>query len=149
MGTNSASQEIVVDVPPSLFFDVIADYENYPEVLPEMESARIVSRDEAEVQAEFTFNLIKRVSYTLAMVESPPHRLDWRLVEGPLSRNTGSWQLSPLPDGRTLAQYSIDIGLGMFVPKSVINRFVIKTMPRLLNHFKSRAEAKAAVSSRD
>ncbi|MBV70764.1 MAG: cyclase [Myxococcales bacterium] len=142
MGVNSASQDIVINVPPSQFFDVIADYERYPEILPEMESARIIKREHGEVHAQFTFNLIKRVSYTLAMVETPPHRLEWRLVEGPLAKNSGSWQLTPMGDNQTLAEYSIDLSLGIFVPKAVINRFVVKTMPRLLNHFKYAADAR-------
>ena len=140
MGANSANQDIIIGVPPNEFFKVIADYEHYPKILPEMESARIIKREHGEIHAEFTFNLIKRVSYTLAMVETPPHRLEWRLVSGPLTTNSGSWQLSPMADDKTLAKYSIQLSLGLFVPQSVIHRFVAKTLPRLLNHFKTAAE---------
>ncbi len=137
---SSASRDIVIEVPPKDFFDVISDYERYPEILPEMISAQIVHRDDAKTVAEFTINIIKRVSYTLALVERPPYRLEWELVKGPFNKNSGCWQLEELENGWTHAHYSVDVSVGIFVPKSVSNRVVGKTMPAVLNHFKHWAE---------
>ena len=140
---SSASRDIIIDVPPEDFFRVISDYEAYPDILPEMLSAHIIQRDASKTVARFTIHIIKRVSYTLAMSEHPPHRLEWTLVEGPFTQNSGAWQLTPLGEGRTHAQYSVDVSVGMFVPKSISNRVVGKTMPAVLNHFKRWAERQA------
>ena len=78
---SAASREIIVEVPPEDFFRVISDYERYPEILPEMKSAQILHRDDEKTVARFTINIIKRVSYTLSMVERAPFRLEWTLVE--------------------------------------------------------------------
>ncbi len=145
---NSASRDIVVEVPPKDFFDVISDYERYPEILPEMSAARITHRDDTKIVAEFTMNIIKRVSYTLAMVETPPFRLEWTLVEGPFIKNSGFWQLKALENGRTHAHYSVDVSVGRFVPKGISNRVVGKTMPAILNHFKHFAENRSSLQTK-
>ena len=138
-----ARQSVHVAVSPENFFAVISDYERYPDVLPEMEAAEIVSRTDGVVEARFTLNLIKRVSYTLRLVEEPYEGLSWSLVEGPFKENNGRWCLEARDDGTTLAHYEVEVKVGMFVPKSISNRLVGKTLPALLKAFKSRAESLA------
>ena len=141
---SAASREIIVEVPPEDFFRVISDYERYQEILPEMKSAQILHSDDEKTVARFTINIIKRVSYTLSMVERAPFRLEWTLVEGPFTKNSGVWQLTEYEDGWTRAHYSVDVSVGVFVPKSISNRVVGKTMPAVLNHFKLYAENNSA-----
>ena len=136
-----ASRAIIVHVRPGDFFKVISDYERYPEILPEIEAAKVLQRQGTRVEARFTINLIKRVEYTLAMVESSPEQLSWSLVEGPFKKNSGSWILEGLPDGTTRAHYTVDLRVGVFVPKALSNRIIGKTLPDLLQHFKAAAEA--------
>jgi coenzyme Q-binding protein COQ10 len=136
-----AQQSIHVAVDPETFFGVITDYEAYPEVLPDMEFAEIVARDGGVTTARFTINLIKRVSYTLRLVERPHEGLSWSLVEGPFKVNSGSWSLERLDDGSTLAHYAVEVKVGVFVPGSITNRLVGKTLPALLEAFKQRAES--------
>ena len=136
----SASRDIVIEVPPEDFFKVISDYNRYRDILPQIKASRIIHRDDERTVAEFTIEVIKRVSYTLAMIEHPPYRLEWELVEGPFTENSGFWQLKALENGKTHAHYSVSVGVGIFVPKSISNRVVGKTMPAILNHFKLWAE---------
>jgi coenzyme Q-binding protein COQ10 len=139
----ATEQSVRVNVPPEAFYKVIADYESYPDILPEMEFAQILERTNNTVTARFTINLIKRVSYTLKLVEDDPQGLSWSLVEGPFKKNSGGWRLERTDDGGTLAHYSVEVNVGLFVPKSVSNRLVGKTLPALLAHFKKRAESLA------
>ncbi len=136
-----ATQTVVVDVPRDVLFEVIRDYERYPEFLDDMEAARVVRRDDDAVEAEFTLNVIKRISYTLRLVERAPERLEWSLVKGMFKRNDGSWTLEELPGGRTRATYSIEITIGVFLPGTIVNRLVGKTLPATLQAFKQRAES--------
>ena len=137
---NSASRDIVVDVPPDDFFKVISDYNRYRDILPQIKASEIIHQDGTRTVARFTIDVIKRVSYTLAMVEHAPYRLEWALVEGPFTENSGFWQLEALESGKTHAHYSVSVGVGMLVPKRISNRVVGKTMPAILNHFKTWAE---------
>ena len=136
-----ATQTVVVDVSREAFFDVVRDYERYPEFLDDMEAARITKRDGDVAEVEFTLNVVKRISYTLRLTESAPERIEWSLVKGMFKRNDGGWTLEELPGGRTRATYSIEITIGVFLPGTIVNRLVGKTLPATLQAFKRRAES--------
>jgi ribosome-associated toxin RatA of RatAB toxin-antitoxin module len=124
------------------FFSVIRDYEKYPEFLDEMESVRIIRSEGGVSDVEFTLNVIKRITYTLRLTESPGgDGLRWELVEGMFKSNSGGWALESLPDGRTGAVYDVEVAVGIFVPGSIVNRLVGKTLPATLKAFKRRAES--------
>ena len=135
-----AEQSIQVAVSPEDFFEVISDYERYPDFLPDMESVTVLSRAQGQVEARFTATFLKRVSYTLRIVERAPSAMDWSLIEGPFKVSDGSWRLERLADGGTLARYRIEVQLHTFVPKSLSTPVVAKTVPALLEAFRARAE---------
>ena len=138
----ATTQTIEIDVPMSDFFSVIRDYEKYPEFLDEMESVRIIRSQDGVSDVEFTLNVIKRVTYTLRLSESPAgDGLRWELVEGMFKSNSGGWALESLPGGRTGAVYDVEVAVGIFVPGSIVNRLVGKTLPATLKAFKRRAES--------
>lgn len=136
-----ATQTVIVDVPREAFFDVVRDYERYPDFLGDMVASRVVRREGDVAEVEFTLDVVKRISYTLKLVESAPERLEWSLVKGTFKRNDGGWTLEELPGGRTRATYSIEITIGVFLPGTIVNRLVGKTLPATLQAFKRRAES--------
>lgn len=139
----AAEQSIVIDVPREAFHAVIRDYAAYPEFLHDMKGAEIVRRDGHETDVRFTLHLVKRIEYTLRLTETPPEGLSWTLVDGAFKRNDGGWTLEDLGDGRTRATYRVDVGVGVFVPGSIVNKLVGQTLPDTLRAFKERAEALA------
>jgi coenzyme Q-binding protein COQ10 len=140
----AAEQSIVIDVPRDAFLAVITDYERYPEFLPDMKATRIVGRDGHAVDVVFTLHLVKRIEYTLRLVEDPPNGLSWTQVSGDFQRNDGGWTLQDLDGTRTHATYRIDVAVGVLVPGSIVNRLVGQTLPDTLRAFKRRAEALAS-----
>ena len=138
----ATTQTIEIDVSRAAFFDVIRDYERYPEFLDDMETVRIVRREGRVTDVEFTLNVIKRVTYTLRLTENEGEDgLRWELVEGMFKSNSGGWALRELPGGRTHATYDVEVAVGIFVPGSIVNRLVGKTLPATLKAFKARAES--------
>jgi len=133
-------QDIQIAVSPEDFFAVISDYERYPEFLDEMEATTVLSRNDGVVDAQFTVNLVKRVTYTLTLVERAPLGITWSLKEGPFKVSNGRWTLERLPNGHTRALYEVEVKVAAFVPKSISSRIVGKTVPALLASFKARAE---------
>ena len=138
-----AVQSIEIGVPREQLFDVIVDYERYPEFLSDMSAAQIVRRDGPTVDVRFTLDLIKRLEYTLRLVGQRATGLSWTLVDGPFKKNEGGWTLEDLPGGRTRATYRIEIAVGMFLPGAIVNRLVGQTLPATLQAFKARAESLA------
>jgi coenzyme Q-binding protein COQ10 len=139
----AANRSIVIDVPPEKLFDVIVDYDHYAEFLPEVKEARSRNRKGNEVDVDYGIDLVKRIRYTLHHVEERPRTVRWTFVKGDVMRdNHGSWTLEPTPDGKTRATYSIEVGVGPLVPRSIVNALVDQSLPKLLEAFKKRAEGR-------
>jgi coenzyme Q-binding protein COQ10 len=138
-----ATRSVVIDVPPDRVFDVIVDYDRYAEFLPEVKEARSADRRGNEVDVHYGIDLVKRIHYTLHMVEERPRSVRWSFVRGELMRdNKGSWTLEPTPDGKTRATYTIEVGVGPLVPRSIVNALVDQSLPKMLEAFKKRAETR-------
>jgi len=147
---HEARQTVVVDVPLATLWDVVCDYERYPEFIREMRSVKVLPRKGAEQEVEFGIELEllgmkKRIHYTLAMTDDPKSSIRWRLVKSDLLKgDEGSWHFRPLGESRTEATYQIELKLGPFVPRAVSNFLAQESLPRLLAAFKRRAEERAA-----
>lgn len=137
-----AAADIVIAAPIDRVFDVIADYERYPEFLPEIKSVQVESRVDEVATVTFELELIMRLSYTLRLVAERPSRLRWTLERGKMmTENNGGWDLAPTQDGHTKAIYSLELKLKGLVPRSVSTRLAGQTLPQTLQRFKARAES--------
>lgn len=137
-----ASRSILINAPIETVFGIITDYEKYPEFLSEVKAIRVSERRADEAVVQYQVSVIKTIRYTLRLKEEKPRRVSWSLVEGELMReNHGSWLLEP--EGKqTRATYSIEMTLGPLVPKAMVNALVDSSLPKMLESFKKRAEAK-------
>ena len=139
-----ATRSIVITAPMDKLFAVIADYQSYPQFLPEVKSIRISKRLGSEVDVHYEIEVLKKIRYTLRLKEEPPNLISWTFVQGELMRdNRGRWLLEPAGEGKTKATYSIDMKLGPLVPKSIVNVLVDSSLPKMLEAFKKRAESQA------
>lgn len=139
-----AEQSIIVNAPPKALYDVIVDYERYPEFLSEVESIRILKRSGDVVDVEYTVNVVKRVSYVLRLTGTPHTSVSWTLVKASFMKsNNGGWKLQALPDGSTKATYGLEVKVGRLVPGRIVDRLAGKTLPATLQAFKKRAESMA------
>lgn len=140
---------IEVDAPPAALMAVLTDFGAYPRFLADMEEASVLRHDGAEWTVRFVLHVIRRLEYTLRLVQEGPLRLHWSLVEGVFKANSGSWQLEPLDEGaRTRATYDLELDLGMFLPGSVQKTLVEHNLPATMVAFKAEAEARAAATPR-
>ncbi len=147
-----AKQTVVIDVPLPLVWEVVCDYEHYPEFISEMRSVRVLRRQPLQQEVEFEIELEllglkKRIHYTLAMTEVLQSSIHWRMVKSDtLKGDEGSWQFRSLGERRTEATYQIEIKLSPFIPGAVSNFLAEQSLPRLLSQFKKRAESRAAAT---
>lgn len=138
-----ASKSITVNVPPEKLFEVIADYEKYPEFLPEVKKVKVDAGQGAIKEVTYTVDLkAKVITYTLKHTAERPARVSWTMVKGELMKgNDGSWALKPGPQpGTTEATYTIDLKLSSLVPGFIEKALAEQSLPGMLANFKSRAE---------
>jgi len=139
----SATRSIVIDASLERVFDVIADYPRYPEFLSEVKSIRTSDRNGNQVDIHYEVDVLKRIHYTLRMVEERPRSLRWTFVKGEVMKdNHGSWALEPTPDGRTRATYTVDVAVGLLVPRPILAALVDSSLPKMLESFKKRVESR-------
>ena len=141
----AVTEQIDIDVPVERFFDVVVDYERYPEFVPGIKACRVKS--EAPRQVEYELDLgLKRIRYTLRHEEERPRKVTWTLVTGEMMKvSNGSWELEDL-GGRTRARYAVEVRVSRppLVPQSIVDRISDELnrvqLPRILAAFKARAE---------
>jgi coenzyme Q-binding protein COQ10 len=137
-----ATQSIVINAPVEKVFDTIIQYEKYREFLTEVKEVRTSNRRGNEVDVHYKVDVIKTIQYTIRSKEERPNRISWSFVNGEFMKdNKGSWLLEPAGEGKTKATYNVEMALGALVPKSVVNKLVETSLPKMLEAFKRRAEA--------
>ena len=137
-----ARRSVEVDVPPKKFYQVVVDFENYPEFVNGVYSVICLKESAMNPQVQFEIKLIKKVSYILDFDNVPGKSVRWTLAKkGFFKKNDGSWELEPLDKGkRTRATYTVDIEMGL-VPGSILKTITEVNFPKMLGEFKKRAES--------
>jgi coenzyme Q-binding protein COQ10 len=143
------TKQVLIDTPVDRFYDLVVDYERYPEFVPGIKACR-VRNGGPEKHVEYELDLgVKRLRYVLRMEEARPRRVSWSLVSGDLMKvSNGSWELAD-ENGRTRAHYSVEIQVARppLVPQALVDRVSDELtkvqLPRTLDAFKARAEGKA------
>jgi len=137
-----ATESIEIDCPPDRLLAVITDFGRYPEFLPEIVDAKVISEEEDAWEVAFALQIVRRLEYTLRLEQPTPLKVQWALVKGIFRVNTGSWSLESLDNGtRTRATYEVETQVGMYVPRSLMKTLVSRSLPDMLGRFKKRAEA--------
>jgi ribosome-associated toxin RatA of RatAB toxin-antitoxin module len=143
------TKQMVVDVPVERFFEIVVDYEKYPEFVPGIRRCRVKPVN-GEKQVEYELDLgIRRIKYVLRHEEQRPRKVSWSLVSGDMMKvSNGSWELAADGD-KTRATYSVDIQITRppLVPQALVDRVSDELtriqLPKTLEAFKARAERKA------
>ncbi len=144
---SEATRSITINVPTDKFWAVINDFKSYPEFLPEIRKIAVADAGGGKSDVSYTIelalpvlNVTKTINYTLRMVPEPMKRLSWTLVKGDMKENRGAWVIEPQGDGKTKATYSLEIGVGLLIPKVVTTVLAEQQLPTMLERFKQRAE---------
>lgn len=103
----------VVNAPIDLVWAAITDFEHYPEFMPQTSEEKILERQDDDIVVVEQSLAIKiwrlpsvDLTYQLAQKLSPPDRLRFWHLEGPLAGTYGGWDLVPAGD-QTMIFYTI------------------------------------------
>ena len=139
----SASRTEVVEVDINKLYDVLVDYEKYPEFVDGVSGIKVLAKNETSAKVEYSLNMIKSFKYIINLKQERPHRITWVLDSGDLfKKNDGEWKLKDLGNGKTEVTYSLDLDFKMFAPSSILSALTEKNLPTMMNSFFKRAKAK-------
>ena len=136
----AAKTKVFFEAPPEDVFEVLIDYESYPEFIPELTSAKVIEEGRDYIVADFILNAGKTVNYCLRFVPRPYTGIEWTYVRGDLRDSRGSWTLSETPKG-TEGIYRVSMDLGLLVPKFVIGAVAGIGLTNVVKRFKDRVES--------
>ncbi|MBA2780328.1 type II toxin-antitoxin system RatA family toxin [Billgrantia kenyensis] len=85
---------------PRDMFELVNDFERYPEFLPGCRRARLLERDDSHLIGEMTLGRAGiEQSFTTRNDLIEPERIEMSLVSGPFKRLRGRWLFLPMGEG--------------------------------------------------
>ena len=140
MGAKQTELSIEIETSARRCFDVLIDYESFPQWQGAVRSLEVLSRDTEGRGKEVAFVVdaeVKTVSYTLVYDYDEPYWITWQYGEGGIE---GEFLLEATADGHTRATYVLAIDHGMCVPSPVASTLGDQGVRTSLEELKQRAE---------
>tara|TARA_B100000029_G_scaffold480578_1_gene528727 strand:+ start:590 stop:1042 length:453 start_codon:yes stop_codon:yes gene_type:complete len=144
--SDHATQRTIINASPQQCFDVVTDFERYPEWASDIKSASIVARDEEERGGDVQFRAAamgRSTTYTLRYYYgSNPLRVAWRQIEGDItSKIEGEYEFNPVEEGtKTEVVYHLAADLAILIPGFVKRRAESRIVRAALEDLSSRVE---------
>ena len=122
------------------FFNIVSDFEKYPEFLPEVKSVKIYKNTAEYKEMEYHVSLIKTFKYKLKVIEKKPYSVQFEFIGGDVFKTMkGSWNIEPKGD-QCQVKYHVEATFGLLVPGPMANTLVSVNLPLMINNFKTRVK---------
>jgi ribosome-associated toxin RatA of RatAB toxin-antitoxin module len=140
------TERMVIGASPAFCFEVVTDFERYPEWAADIKAVSIDERDDEGRPAVVTFRAAafgRSTSYTLRYDYSEaPGRLSWAQVSGDVTRRLdGSYDIGVSDEGSADVTYHLVVDLKVPLPVFVKRRAEGRIAYTALKELKARAEA--------
>lgn len=146
--SEQATERMTVSGSPARCFEVVIDFESYPEWAADIKDVRVLERDAEGRGTRVGFRAAafgRSTSYTLAYDYSrAPKALSWAQAEGDLTRRLdGSYTFEPAGEAETDVSYVLDVELKLPIPGFVKRRAEGRIIHTALGELKARVESDA------
>jgi ribosome-associated toxin RatA of RatAB toxin-antitoxin module len=143
--TDQATEQMEVGAPPDRCWEVLLDFERYPEWVGDLKQVEVLERDDSGRGTRVSFRAAamgRSTSYTLAYdYTEEPRVLAWVLERGDLMRKLdGSYVFDPVDGQRTHVTYHLEAELIVPLPGFVKRRAEGRIMGAALRELKGRVE---------
>jgi len=107
-------RKIVIDSDPKEVYELAKDMESFPRFMPDVESVKVVSRDDNSTVTEWVTNVDGTPFLWTEKdnFDDSKLRIDYTLIEGDLEKFEGSWSFLPV-DGKTEVCLTVDYDFGL------------------------------------
>ena len=141
----NARKSIVINASQEDCYEAISDYESYPKWQKLIKSVKVIERaaDSRPIVVEFIIDALLKKVRIVNKYEyfDKDYILSWKLVEGDLKVNDGSYVFQKLREGRTNAIFSVYLELGFFAPKRILDYLNNISMRNSIRSLKEIVEA--------
>jgi ribosome-associated toxin RatA of RatAB toxin-antitoxin module len=142
----STAQRMTIAASPERCFEVVTDFERYPEWVADVKEVHVLQRDDhgRGVVVSFRAGAFGRsTSYVLAYDYSKaPGIISWTQQDGDLtSRLDGSYEFRPAGDGTTEVRYELSVELRVPIPGFVKRRVEANILHAAVRDLRTRVES--------
>ncbi|WLI88950.1 SRPBCC family protein [Massilia sp. R2A-15] len=135
-----------VAAPPAAVWRVLTDYNRMAEFVPDLRSARVISRsgDQAVVEQYGSAHVLffrRDIHLVVQVREQPMTKIDVSLLDGDMKVYRCSWQLAPVPaTGGTRVVYRGTMAPKFYVPGMLGAKFIRSDVDRMLRAVLARLD---------
>ena len=141
---DQATEQLTIDAPPERCFEVVIDYERYPEWAADVKEAKVVERDDQGRGLRVAYRTAamgQSTRYTLEYdYADAPRQVSWQLVEGDIMRRLDGRYVFESNNGGTDVTYHLAVELVIPLPGFVKRRAEGKIIGTALRELKRRVE---------
>ena len=125
---------------PQKMFDLVNDFERYPEFLPGCRHARLVEHDNEHLIGEMTLGRAG-VEQTITTRNDlfAPERIELSLVKGPFKRLKGRWLFIPMGEGACMASLEMEFEFANRLLGMAFGKLFQQIAGQLVDAFTKRA----------
>jgi coenzyme Q-binding protein COQ10 len=132
----------VLSCPASVMFDVVMDIEAYPDFLPWVAGARVLTRDTHELTAELTADFAgMHHSFTTVDRFKANQLVEIRLQDGPFRFLESIWTFEDLGEDSCRAHFSIEFEFKSMMLDMVASPIFSRACSSMVHAFETRAIA--------
>jgi ribosome-associated toxin RatA of RatAB toxin-antitoxin module len=136
----TVERSALVPYSPQQMFALVQDIERYPEFVPWVAGATVLSRSAAEVVGRLEMQRAGfRETFTTRNVLHPPQRMELKLVQGPFKSLDGQWTFEPIADRGTRIQLRMRFEFANPVAALLLSSTFEKSCNQLVDAFVARA----------
>lgn len=132
----------LVPYTPAQMFALVEDIERYPEFVPWVSAARLITRSDSEVVGQLEMEragLHER--FTTRNVLHAPHAMDLKLVDGPFKLLEGRWTFDAIGEKGTRIGLTIRFEFANPMLSLMLSRSFEKSCEQLVDAFVGRARS--------
>jgi uncharacterized membrane protein len=147
-----ATQEFSVEVlaTPEQCFDMIVDFDRYPEWSSAVQSATVLKKGRGGIGRVVEFHIdlrLKTVRYVLEYEHQKPKRLMWHSIDGDVESIEGSYDFRGRGANMTEATCRQEVRLGFWIPGAIRKLAERTALRQSVMEFKEEVERRVASRS--
>lgn len=124
---------------PQEFFDIVVDYEKYPDFLAEVKACKVLKNEGDSKLVDYKVSVIKAMQYQLKTKEKAPSSVTWEFAGGDAFKTmNGSWKIEEAAGGKCKVTYAVDATFKIFVPGPVAKTLLNVNLPAMISAYHKR-----------
>ena len=124
---------------PQEFFNIVVDYEKYPEFLAEVKACKVLKSEGDSKLVDYKVSVVKAMQYQLKTKEIAPSLVSWDFAGGDAFKTmNGSWKIEEAAGGKCKCTYSVDATFKIFVPGPVAKTLLNVNLPAMMSSYHKR-----------